>query len=93
MDGPPWPRRSRPPSSDVNAKIVADHNFQLAMQPKVKLPDRARTTVEQVIAGKSDLSYTVAMEILAQIELADFKTITLDKLAGGGRRMPRSTRD
>lgn len=63
---------------DVNAKIVADHNFRLAMQPEVKLPTEEKA-VEQVIAGKSDLSFTVAMEILAPIELSDFKTIVLEK--------------
>ena len=63
---------------DVNAKIVADNNFRLAMQPEVKLPTEQKD-VEQVIEGKSDLSYTVAMEILAPIVLTDFKTIALEK--------------
>ncbi len=58
---------------DVNAKIVADNNFRLAMQPKVTLPEDEKA-VEAVIEGKSDLAYTVAMEILAPIELVDFKT-------------------
>jgi trigger factor len=64
---------------DVNAKIVADNNFRLAMQPEVKLPEEQKD-VEAVIDGKSDLSYTVAMEILAPIEFGDFKTISLTKL-------------
>jgi trigger factor len=64
---------------DVNAKIVADNNFRLAMQPEVKLPEEQKD-VEAVIDGKSDLSYTVAMEILAPIEFGDFKSITLTKL-------------
>ncbi|KAB2878909.1 MAG: trigger factor, partial [Pseudorhodoplanes sp.] len=36
--------------------------------------------VEGLISGKSDLAFTVAMEILAPIELADFRTIELTKL-------------
>ena len=36
--------------------------------------------VEQVIAGKSDLAYTVAIEILPTIELADFKGIQLERV-------------
>jgi trigger factor len=64
---------------DVNAKIVADNNFRLAMQPEVKLPEEQKD-VEAVIDGKSDLSYTVAMEILAPIEFGDFKSISLTKL-------------
>ena len=36
--------------------------------------------VEQVIEGKTDLAYTVAIEILPPIELADFKGIKLERL-------------
>jgi trigger factor len=64
---------------DANAKIVADNNFRLAMQPQVTLPNEEKD-VEAVIGGKSDLSYTVAMEILAPIEFGDFKSISLTKL-------------
>ena len=64
---------------DVNAKIVSDNNFRLAMQPKVTLPEDAQS-VEAVIEGRSDLAYTVAMEILAPIELADFKAIEVTRL-------------
>jgi len=64
---------------DVNAKIVADNNFKLAMQPKVTLPEDEKS-VEAVIEGKSDLAYTVAMEILAPIDVIDFKTLDLMRL-------------
>lgn len=64
---------------DANAKIVADNNFRLAMQPQVTLPSEEKD-VEAVIGGKSDLSYTVALEILAPIEFGDFKSISLTKL-------------
>jgi trigger factor len=36
--------------------------------------------VEQVIEGKSDLAYTMAIEILPAIELADFKGISLERM-------------
>jgi trigger factor len=64
---------------DVNAKIVSDNNFRLAMQPKVTLPEDEKA-VEAVIEGKSDLAYTVAMEILAPIEIVDFSTVELTRL-------------
>ena len=64
---------------DVNAKIVADHNFRLAMQPKVTLPEDEKA-VEAVMDGKSDLAYTVAMDILAPIELTDFSSISVTRL-------------
>jgi trigger factor len=64
---------------EVNAKIVNDHGFKLAGQPKVTLPE-AEEQVKQVVEGKADLSYSVAMEVLPKIELADFKNIKLEKL-------------
>lgn len=64
---------------DVNSQIVTDHGFKLAMEPKVKLPDE-EAAIDNVIAGKADLSYTVEMEILPQIPLANFKSIRLEKL-------------
>lgn len=64
---------------DVNAKIVADNNFRLALQPKVTLPEDEKA-VQAVIEGKSDLDYTVAMEILAPIDVIDFKTVELTRL-------------
>jgi len=62
-----------------NAKIVSDHGFKLAGQPKVTLPE-AEGEVQDVVAGKTDLSYSVAIEILPQIELADFKDLKLERL-------------
>jgi trigger factor len=64
---------------EVNTKIVADHGFKLATEPKVVLPSE-EGAVEGVIAGKSDLAYTVEMEIVPPITLADFKTIKLERL-------------
>jgi len=64
---------------DANAKIVADNNFRLALQPQVALPEEQQA-VEQVIDGKADLIYTVKMEILAPIEFGDFKSVALTRL-------------
>jgi trigger factor len=64
---------------EANNKIVSDHGFKLATEPKVVLPTE-EGAVDGVIAGKSDLSYTVEMEIVPPIALADFKTIKLDRL-------------
>jgi trigger factor len=64
---------------EANAKIVGDHGFKLAMEPTVTMPDEA-TEVEKVLAGKSDLAYRVALEVLPKIELADFGHIELERL-------------
>ena len=63
---------------ETNAKIVEDNGFRLALEPKVTLPEE-EGTVENVISGKADLSYTVAIEILPAIKLADFKTLGIEK--------------
>jgi len=63
---------------EANAKIVSDHGFKLAMDPKVTLPSD-ENAVKDVIEGKADLSYSVAMEVLPTIELADFKGIELTR--------------
>ena len=64
---------------DANAQIVTERGFKLVRDPKVTLPEE-KDAVEQVIEGKSDLAYTVAIEILPPIELADFKGIKLERL-------------
>jgi trigger factor len=64
---------------ESNSKIVADHGLKLAMEPKITLPED-KGEIEGVIDGKSDLTFTVALEVLPPIELADFKSITLERL-------------
>src|SRR5947208_3703115 len=65
---------------DANAKIVSDNSLRLAMEPQVKLPTE-EAAINAVVEGKADLDYSVAMEILPKIELADFKDIKLERLA------------
>lgn len=64
---------------DTNSQIVTDGGFKLASDPKVTLPTEA-DVVEKVINGGSDFSYAVAIEIVPEIKLADFKTIKLTRL-------------
>jgi trigger factor len=64
---------------EANSKIVTDHGFKLATEPKVVLPSE-EGAVEGVIAGKSDLAYTVEIEIVPPITLSDFKSIKLQRL-------------
>jgi trigger factor len=64
---------------EANSKIVTDHGYRLAVEPKVVLPTD-EGAVDGVIEGKADLSYTVEMEIVPAITLADFKSIKLTRL-------------
>jgi trigger factor len=64
---------------EANAQIITERGFKLVRDPQVTLPEE-KGEVDNVIDGKSDLSYTVAIEILPPIELADFKGIQVERL-------------
>jgi trigger factor len=64
---------------DTNNQIVSEHGYKLAADPKVTMPTE-EGAIEQLIAGKSDLNYTMALEIVPPITLGDFKSIKLTKL-------------
>jgi trigger factor len=63
---------------DANNKIVSEHGYKLAADPKVTLPED-KDAVEQLIEGKSDLNYTMALEIVPPIALGNFKDIKIEK--------------
>jgi trigger factor len=64
---------------EANSQIITERGFKLVREPQVTLPEE-QGAVEQVIEGKIDLAYTMAIEILPAIELADFKGIQLERL-------------
>jgi trigger factor len=65
--------------NEVNRKIVTDHGLKLAFEPAVNFPQE-EARIAEVMEAKSDLEYTVALEVLPKIELADHSAITLEKL-------------
>ena len=63
---------------ETNQKIFTDRGFRLANEAKVTMPtDQAE--IEGVLDGKKDLNYSVAIEGVPPIELADFKTFKVEK--------------
>src|SRR5579885_375716 len=64
---------------DTSNRIVTERGYKLAAEPKVTMPEE-KDAIEQLIAGKSDLNYTMAVEIVPPITLANFKDIKLTKL-------------
>src|SRR5258707_13802428 len=64
---------------ETNTKIVTDRGLKLAMEPTITLPED-KGEEENVISGKSDLSYTVAVEVGPQIALAVINAIKLEKI-------------
>jgi len=63
---------------DTNTKIFTERGFKLATEPKVTLPTE-QDEIEKLLDGKSDLNYTVAIEVIPAIALADFKSFSVDK--------------
>jgi trigger factor len=63
---------------DTNSQIFTERGFRLATEPKITMPTETKE-VEQLLSGKSDLTYTVSIEVVPTIKLADFKTFALDK--------------
>jgi trigger factor len=63
---------------DTNTKIFTERGFRLATEPKVTMPTEEKA-VEDILTGKSDLNYTVSIEVVPSIQLADFKSFSVEK--------------
>ena len=63
---------------ETNTKIFTERGFKLATEPKVTLPTD-QDEINKLLDGKADLTYTVAIEVIPPIALADFKTFNIDK--------------
>jgi trigger factor len=63
---------------DTNSQIFTERGFRLATEPKITMPTEQKA-VEDILTGKSDLTYTVSIEVVPAIQLADFKSFTVEK--------------
>jgi trigger factor len=63
---------------DTNTQIFTERGFRLATEPKVTMPTEEKE-VENILTGKSDLNYTVSIEVVPAIQLADFKAFSVEK--------------
>jgi len=59
-------------------QVFADRNLKPAYQPEVKLPEDEKE-VNEVIAGKADLSFSISSEVVPDFEVQDFSGIELHK--------------
>ncbi|MFS8038219.1 trigger factor [Xanthobacter sp. AM11] len=64
--------------NETNGKIVEEHGFKLALQPKVKAPQED-PQFQGLLDGGKDLAYDLEIEILPKIELGNFKDIAIEK--------------
>ncbi|WP_063683138.1 trigger factor [Bradyrhizobium stylosanthis] len=63
---------------DTNTQLFSERGFRLATEPKITMPTE-QAEVEELLNGKTDLTYTVAIEVVPAIALADFKTFQVEK--------------
>ena len=63
---------------DTNTQLFSDRGFRLATEPKITMPTE-QAEVEELLNGKTDLTYTVAIEVVPAIALADFKSFQVEK--------------
>ncbi len=73
---------------DTNTQIFTERGFKLASEPKITMPTEQKE-VEDILSGKSDLNYTVAIEVVPPIALADFKSFTVEEAGGRSDRCGR----
>ena len=63
---------------DTNTQIFTERGFRLATEPKITMPTEEKE-VEELLSGKTDLTYTVEIEVVPSIQLADFKSFNVEK--------------
>lgn len=63
---------------DTNTQLFSERGFRLATEPKITMPSE-QAEVEELLSGKTDLTYTVAIEVVPSIALADFKSFQVEK--------------
>src|SRR6201989_3307909 len=51
---------------DTNTQIFTERGFRLATEPKITMPTEEKD-VEKILTGESDLTYTVAIEVVPPI--------------------------
>jgi trigger factor len=65
---------------ESSRKALDDRKERPAFQPKIDLTED-KTEIESVIAGKSDLAYTMSFEVLPEINLVEFPKLNLERLS------------
>lgn len=64
---------------EANRKIIEDNQLRLATQPAIDFANESEG-IEKIIESQADLSFTVALEVLPQIEVASFDDIAIERL-------------
>src|SRR3979411_219385 len=59
-----------PTIRDTNTQIFTDRGFKLATEPKITMPTEEKE-VEELLAGKTDLTYKAAIAVVTNIKHVD----------------------
>ena len=63
---------------DASKQVLAERNLKPAYQPEVKLPEDEEE-VARIFDGKSDLAYTMSLEVIPTFELKDTTGLELQR--------------
>lgn len=64
---------------ETSNKAISDRKERPAMMPDIALAEGA-SEIESVVEGKADLAYEMSFEVLPEVQLADFKSLKLERL-------------
>ncbi|MGI9387233.1 MAG: trigger factor [Methyloligellaceae bacterium] len=64
--------------SESTQKAIADRKERPAFDPDISVTEDSEE-IEKVIAGNSDLDYTISFEVLPEIEISDLTKLKLEK--------------
>ncbi|MDQ8699730.1 trigger factor [Hyphomicrobium sp. LHD-15] len=64
---------------ETSNKAIVDRKERPAMMPDIALAEGA-SGIDSVVDGKADLAYEMSFEVLPEVELADFKSLKLERL-------------
>ena len=64
---------------ETSTQAIRDRNERPAMVPDISIPEDS-VDMESVVEGKADLAYEMSFEVLPEVKLTDFKSLTLEKL-------------
>lgn len=64
---------------ETSTQAIRDRNERPAMMPDISIPEDS-VNMESVVEGKADLAYEMSFEVLPEVKLTDFKSLSLEKL-------------
>lgn len=65
--------------SEVARETLTNRGEKAAAPPDYKLPDDEQQA-DKILTGQADLAYTMTYEVLPKIDLADFKSLAVERL-------------